>query len=183
MRSPSQNKGRNKGNRGIPGRGASVSRSTGNDTADWPVFRRVGRCVQFCGTLEPGALSSEKHRVKTSIGVVGKPQVTSMCTKTVLRTTPEDRTKKSRIKAWRLAPPRRITSARSAGRRSGNPRFSGNCHHVFRVFVQLVMWRQIWGTDVRFDLLFPLTLTAAMNLAVSTVTWQRNFQFFCKRGE
>lgn len=89
----------------------------------------------------------------------------------------------SRIKACRLAPPRRITSARSAGRRSGNPRFSGNCHHVFRVFVQLVMWRQIWGTDVRFDLLFPLTLTAAMNLAVSTVTWQRNFQFFCKRGE
>ena len=115
MRSPSQNKGQNEGNRGIPGRGASVSRSTGSDTADWPVFRRVGRCVQFCGTLEPGALSSEKHRVKTSIGVVGKPQVTSMCTKTVLRTTPEDRTKKSRRKPRRFPCARAGTSARSAG--------------------------------------------------------------------
>ena len=47
--------------------GASVSRSTGSDTADWPVFRRVSRCVQFCGTLEPGALSSEKHRVKETL--------------------------------------------------------------------------------------------------------------------
>ena len=83
----------------------------------------------------------------------------------------------SRIKARRLAPPRRITSARSAGRRSGNPRFSGNCHHVFRAFVQLVMCRQIWGTDARFDLLFPSTLTTATNLAVSTVAWQRNSRF------
>ena len=139
MRSPSQNKGRNKGNRGIPGRGASVSRSTGSDTADWPVFRRVGRCVQFCGTLEPGALSSEKHRVKTSIGVVGKPQVTSMCTKTVLRTTPEDRTKKSRIKVWRLVPPHRITSSRSAGREDGKRELLTEYSHSFKAFVQLVV--------------------------------------------
>lgn len=139
MRSPSQNKGRNKGNRGIPGRGASVSRSTGSDTADWPVFRRVGRCVQFCGTLEPGALSGEKHRAKTSIGVVGKPQVTSMCTKTVLRTTPGDRTKKSRIKAWRLTLPRRITPSRSAGRGNGKRGLMTGYRHSFKAFVQLVM--------------------------------------------
>ena len=139
MRSPSQNKGQNEGNRGIPGRGASVSRSTGSDTADWPVFRRVGRCVQFCGTLEPGALSSEKHRVKTSIGVVGKPQVTSMCTKTVLRTTPGDRTKKSRIKAWRLTLPRRITPSRSAGRGNGKRGLMTGYRHSFKAFVQLVM--------------------------------------------
>ena len=120
-------------------KGASVSRSTGSDTADWPVFRRVGRCVQFCGTLEPGALSSEKHRVKTSIGVVGKPQVTSMCTKTVLRTTPEDRTKKSRIKVWRLVPPRRITSSRSAGRGNGKRGLLTGYRHSFKAFVQLVM--------------------------------------------
>lgn len=91
--------------------------------------------------------------------------------------------KKSRIKAWRLVPPRRITSARSAGRRNENLWFSGNCHHVFRAFVQLVMWRQMWGTDARFDLLFPSTLTTATNLAVSTVAWQRNSQLFCKWGE
>lgn len=139
MRSPSRNKGQNEGNRGIPGRGASVSRSTGSDTADWPVFRRVGRCVQFCGTLEPGALSSEKHRVKTSIGVVGKPQVTSMCTKTVLRTTPGDRTKKSRIKAWRLTLPRRITPSRSAGRGNGKRGLMTGYRHSFKAFVQLVM--------------------------------------------
>lgn len=139
MRSPSRNKGQNEGNRGIPGRGASVSRSTGSDTADWPVFRRVGRCVQFCGTLEPGALSSEKHRVKTSIGVVGKPQVTSMCTKTVLRTTPGDRTKKSRVKAWRLTLPRRITPSRSAGRGNGKRGLMTGYRHSFKAFVQLVM--------------------------------------------
>lgn len=139
MRSPSRNKGQNEGNRGIPGRGASVSRSTGSDTADWPVFRRVGRCVQFCGTLEPGALSGEKHRVKTSIGVVGKPQVTSMCTKTVLRTTPGDRTKKSRIKAWRLTLPRRITPSRSAGRGNGKRGLMTGYRHSFKAFVQLVM--------------------------------------------
>ena len=141
MRSPSQNKGQNEGNRGIPGRGASVSRSTGSDTADWPVFRRVGRCVQFCGTLEPGALSSEKHRVKTSIGVVGKPQVTSMCTKTVLRTTPEDRTKKSRIKAWRLVPPRRITPSRSAGRGDEKRELLTDHRHLFRALCN-------WSCDV-----------------------------------
>ena len=139
MRSPSRNKGQNEGNRGIPGRGASVSLSTGSDTADWPVFRRVGRCVQFCGTLEPGALSGEKHRVKTSIGVVGKPQVTSMCTKTVLRTTPGDRTKKSRIKAWRLTLPRRITPSRSAGRGNGKRGLMTGYRHSFKAFVQLVM--------------------------------------------
>lgn len=139
MRSPSRNKGQNEGNRGIPGRGASVSRSTGSDTADWPVFRRVGRCVQFCGTLEPGALSGEKHRVKTSIGVVGKPQVTSMCTKTVLRTTPGDRTKKSRVKAWRLTLPRRITPSRSAGRGNGKRGLMTGYRHSFKAFVQLVM--------------------------------------------
>ena len=89
----------------------------------------------------------------------------------------------SRIKARRLAPPRRMTSSRSAGRRNGDPRFSENCHHVFRAFMQLVRWRQIWGTDARFDLLFPSTLTTATNLAVSTVAWQRNSRLFCKRGE
>ena len=89
----------------------------------------------------------------------------------------------SMIKARCLAPPHRMTSARSAGRRNGDPRFSENCHHVFRAFMQLVRWRQIWGTDARFDLLFPSTLTTATNLAVSTVAWQRNSRLFCKRGE
>ena len=83
----------------------------------------------------------------------------------------------SRIKARRLAPPRRMTSSRSAGRRNGDPRFSENCHHVFRAFMQLVRWRQIWGTDARFDLLVPSTLTTATNLAGSTVAWQRNARF------
>ena len=70
-----------------------------------------------------------------------------------------------------------MTSSRSAGRRNGDPRFSENCHHVFRAFMQLVRWRQIWGTDARFDLLVPSTLTTATNLAGSTVAWQRNARF------
>ena len=39
------------------------------------------------------------------------------------------------------------------------------------------------GNDSQFDVLLPSVLTAAANVAVSTVAWQRNSRFFCQQGE
>ena len=39
------------------------------------------------------------------------------------------------------------------------------------------------GNDSQFDVLLSSMSTAATNVAVSTVAWQRNSRFFCQQGE
>ena len=132
--SPSQNKEQRKSG-DFEGGGICVP----IDREQYGRLARVSACRPLRAVLRGAGTGYPVQRKNTALRFLWALLETAMCTKTVHRTTPEDRTKKSRIKARRLAPPRRMTPARSAGRGNGKRGFLTGYRHSFKAFVQLVM--------------------------------------------